>query len=62
MHLLAEEAMTTICAADKFSFAPAVSNRVAFFHQGAIEEIDKQANNFGSPRSEHLRKSLSDIC
>jgi polar amino acid transport system ATP-binding protein len=43
------------------SFARDVSDRVAFFHQGVIEEIDTPENIFGSPKSEHLQKFLSNI-
>jgi len=61
MRLLAEEGMTMICVTHEMSFARDVSDRVAFFHQGVIEEIDTPAEIFGSPQSEHLQKFLSNI-
>ncbi|PVB63436.1 amino acid ABC transporter ATP-binding protein [Labrenzia sp. 011] len=61
MRLLAEEGMTMICVTHEMSFARDVSDRVAFFHQGVIEEIDTASEIFGSPKSEHLQKFLSKI-
>ena len=39
MRLLAEEGMTMICVTHEMSFARDVSDRVAFFHDGVMEEI-----------------------
>src|SRR5210317_2228200 len=39
MRLLAEEGMTMICVTHEMGFAREVSDRVAFFHQGELEEI-----------------------
>lgn len=61
MRLLAEEGMTMICVTHEMSFARDVSDRVAFFHQGVIEEIDVPDAIFGAPKSEHLQKFLSNI-
>jgi ABC-type polar amino acid transport system ATPase subunit len=61
MRLLAEDGMTMICVTHEMSFARDVSDRVAFFHEGVIEEIDTPANIFGVPKSEHLQKFLSNI-
>ena len=61
MRLLAEEGMTMICVTHEMSFARDVSDRVAFFHQGVIEEIDKPSEIFGAPKSPHLQKFLSNI-
>lgn len=61
MRLLAEEGMTMICVTHEMNFARDVSDRVAFFHQGVIEEIDKPAEIFGAPKSPHLQKFLSNI-
>ena len=61
MRLLAEDGMTMICVTHEMSFARDVSYRVAFFHEGVIEEIDTPANIFGAPKSEHLQKFLSNI-
>ncbi|GMG83179.1 amino acid ABC transporter ATP-binding protein [Paralimibaculum aggregatum] len=61
MRLLAEEGMTMICVTHEMGFARDVSDRVAFFHQGVIEEIGPPAEIFGAPASEHLRKFLAKI-
>lgn len=61
MRLLAEEGMTMICVTHEMSFARDVSDRVAFFHQGVIEEIDTPDAIFGAPKSAHLQKFLSNI-
>ena len=61
MRLLAEEGMTMICATHEMSFARDVSDRIAFFHKGVIEEIDTPAKIFGAPKSEHLQSFLSNI-
>ena len=61
MRLLAEEGMTMICVTHKMSFARDVSDRIAFFRKGIIEEIDTPAKIFGAPKSEHLQPFLSNI-
>jgi polar amino acid transport system ATP-binding protein len=61
MRLLAEEGMTMICVTHEMSFARDVSDRIAFFHKGVIEEIDTPAKIFGAPKSEHLQSFLSNI-
>ncbi len=61
MRLLAEEGMTMICVTHEMGFARDVSDRVAFFHQGVIEEIGAPDEIFGAPRSEHLAKFLAKI-
>jgi polar amino acid transport system ATP-binding protein len=61
MRLLAEEGMTMICVTHEMSFARDVSDRVAFFHQGVMEEIGPPSQIFGAPKSEHTRKFLSNV-
>lgn len=61
MRLLAEEGMTMICVTHEMGFARDVSDRVAFFHEGIIEEIDSPKSIFGAPKSEHLRKFLANV-
>jgi ABC-type polar amino acid transport system ATPase subunit len=61
MRLLAEEGMTMICVTHEMSFARDVSDRVAFFHDGVIEEIGPPAQIFGNPQSEHTRKFLAKV-
>lgn len=61
MRLLAEEGMTMICVTHEMGFARDVSDRVAFFHEGIVEEIDTPTEIFGNPKSHHLQKFLSKI-
>ncbi|MFT5658456.1 MAG: ABC-type polar amino acid transport system ATPase subunit [Gammaproteobacteria bacterium] len=61
MRLLAEEGMTMICVTHEMGFAREVSDRVAFFHEGVIEEIGPPGTFFTSPESEHLQKFLSKV-
>jgi len=61
MRLLAEEGMTMICVTHEMGFAREVSDRVAFFHQGIMEEIRPPQELFGSPRSEHLQRFLAKV-
>ena len=61
MRLLAEEGMTMICVTHEMSFARDVSDRVAFFHDGVMEEIGSPSQIFGDPQSEHTRKFLAKV-
>jgi len=61
MRLLAEEGMTMICVTHEMGFARDVSDRVAFFHEGIIEEIDTAENIFENPKSELTKKFLSKV-
>ena len=61
MRLLAEEGMTMICVTHEMGFAREVSDRVAFFHQGILEEIGPPEEFFGAPKSEYLQKFLAKV-
>ncbi|MCL4137839.1 UNVERIFIED_CONTAM: hypothetical protein GTU68_044761, partial [Idotea baltica] len=61
MRLLAQDGMTMICVTHEMGFARDVSDRVAFVHEGQIEEIDSPSDIFGAPKSDHLKKFLSNI-
>lgn len=61
MRLLAEEGMTMIVVTHEMGFARDVSDRVAFFHQGVIEEIGGPEQLFGQPSTEHLQKFLAKV-
>ncbi len=61
MRLLAEEGMTMICVTHEMGFAREVSDRVAFFHQGQMEEISPPEEFFTNPKSEHLQKFLAKV-
>ena len=58
---LAEDGMTCILVTHEMGFAREVSDRVAFFHEGKIEEINQAENLFGSPKSKYLKKFLSKV-
>ena len=60
MRLLAEEGMTMICVTHEMNFARDVSDRVAFFHNGRIDEIGSPTEIFETPKSKHLQKFLSN--
>lgn len=61
MKLLAEDGMTMICVTHEMGFARDVSDRVAYFHQGVVEEIGPPEQIFGDPRSEQTRKFLTKV-
>lgn len=61
MRLLAEEGMTMICVTHEMGFARDVSDRVAFFHEGVMEEIGPPSQIFGDAQSEHTRKFLANV-
>ncbi len=45
----------------EMSFARDVSDRVAFFHQGVMEEVGPAKEVMTSPKSAHLQKFLSNV-
>ena len=61
MQLLADEGMTMICVTHEMGFARDVSDRVAFFHEGVIDEIAPPEVLFEAPESQHLKKFLSKV-
>ena len=61
MRLLAEEGMTMICVTHEMGFARDVSDRVAYFHEGSIEEIGPPSQIFGESESEQTRKFLAKV-
>ena len=61
MKLLADEGMTMICVTHEMGFAREVSDRVAFFHQGVIDEINAPEEFFTAPKSAHLQKFLAKV-
>ena len=61
MRILAEEGMTMICVTHEMGFARDVSDRVAYFHDGIVEEIGSPDQIFGDPESEHMRKFLAKV-
>jgi len=61
MRLLAEEGMTMICVTHEMGFARDVSDRVAYFHEGVMEEIGPPGQIFGASHSEHTRRFLANV-
>ncbi len=61
MRLLAEDGMTMVCVTHEMGFAREVSDRVAFFHEGIIEEIGPPEELFSKPKSKHLKKFLAKV-
>lgn len=61
MRMLAREGMTMICVTHEMGFARNVSDRVAYFHQGIMEEIGPPEQIFNNPTSEHTRAFLSKV-
>ncbi len=61
MRLLAEEGMTMICVTHEMGFARDVSDRVAYVHEGVMEEIGPPAQIFGQPTSERTAKFLANV-
>ena len=58
---LANDGMTMICVTHEMGFARDVSDRVAYFHDGIVEEIGSPDQIFGDPESEHTRKFLAKV-
>ena len=61
MRILAEEGMTMICVTHEMGFARDVSDRVAYFHDGIVEEIGPPEQIFGDAESERTRKFLAKV-
>ena len=61
LRMLADEGMTMICVTHEIGFARDVSDRVAFFHKGVIEEIGPAKEVIGSPKKERTRQFLSKV-
>lgn len=58
---LAEEGRTMLIVTHEMGFCREVASRVAFMHEGRVEEIGPPAQVFGAPRSERLRQFLSRV-
>ena len=61
MRLLADEGMTMICVTHEMGFARDVSDRVAYFHEGMIEEIGPPMQIFENQKSEKTKKFLAKV-
>jgi polar amino acid transport system ATP-binding protein len=61
MRVLAEEGMTMICVTHEMGFARDVSDRVAYFNEGIVEEIGSPEQIFSDPKSEQTKKFLAKV-
>ena len=61
LRLLRKEGMTMICVTHEISFAREVSDNVAFFHKGIIEEFGPPSQVISNPTSEKTKQFLSKV-
>ncbi|WP_413699460.1 amino acid ABC transporter ATP-binding protein [Psychromonas sp. KJ10-10] len=61
LRLLRDDGMTMICVTHEIAFAKEVSDKVAFFHQGLIEEIGTPQQVLDNPQKERTQQFLSKV-
>lgn len=61
LRLLSDEGMTMILVTHEIGFARDVSDRVAFFREGVVEEIGPPSQVILDPKSEHTRQFLGKV-
>ena len=61
LRMLRDDGMTMICVTHEIAFAREVSDKVAFFHQGIIEEIGPPEQVIMNPQKEATQKFLSKV-
>jgi polar amino acid transport system ATP-binding protein len=61
LRLLRKDGMTMICVTHEIAFAKEVSDRVAFFHEGIIEEIGVAKEVLDNPKKERTKQFLSKV-
>jgi len=61
LRLLRDDGMTMICVTHEISFAKEVSDKVAFFHEGLIEEIGSPQQVLDNPQRERTQQFLSKV-
>jgi polar amino acid transport system ATP-binding protein len=61
LRLLRQDGMTMICVTHEIAFAREVSDNVAFFNQGVIEEMGPPEQVISNPRKEATQKFLSKV-
>ena len=61
LRMLREAGMTMICVTHEIAFAREVSDNVAFFHQGVIEEMGSPEQVIVNPQKETTQKFLSKV-
>lgn len=61
LRLLSDEGMTMLVVTHEIGFARDVSDRVAFFHEGIIEELGPPSQVIENPHSAHTQKFLANV-
>ncbi len=61
LRMLREDGMTMICVTHEIAFAREVSDTVAFFHQGVIEEMGSPEQVIVNPQKDTTQKFLSKV-
>lgn len=61
MRMLADEGMTMICVTHEIAFARDVSDRVAFFSEGVVEEIGPPEQVINDPQKDRTRTFLNKV-
>jgi hydroxyproline transport system ATP-binding protein len=61
LRLLSDEGMTMLVVTHEIGFARDVSDRVAFFREGIIEELGPPSQVIQNPESEHTQRFLSNV-
>jgi len=61
LRLLRDDGMTMICVTHEIAFAKEVSDKVAFFHKGLIEEIGTPEQVLENPQKERTQQFLSKV-
>ncbi len=61
LRVLREDGMTMICVTHEIAFAREVSDNVAFFHEGIIEEMGPPDQVISNPQKETTQKFLSKV-
>ncbi len=61
LRMLSDAGMTMICVTHEIAFAREVSDKIAFFHQGIIEELGTPEQVISNPQKETTQKFLSKV-
>jgi ABC-type polar amino acid transport system ATPase subunit len=61
LRLLRDDGMTMICVTHEIAFAKEVSDKVAFFHKGLIEEMGTPEQVLGNPQKKRTQQFLSKV-
>ena len=61
LRLLSDEGMTMLVVTHEIGFARDVSDRVAYFHEGVVEELGSPDQVIDNPTSEKTRKFLVNV-